>query len=535
MSSARLRVSVALAAVGAHATALGNGFIWLDHAHIEGGAAVAAPGHWFPLFAQGFAGTGFYRPLMAISLSIDASLGGAAWLFHATSLAWHAAAAVLTVVAGQVFGLSPAAAAGAGLLFAVHPATSIVAGAIAFRSEAMITVALLALVVFHLRRRPWPAALALLGGALTKETALVLGPLFVAAIELCGPASSDPDRRARRRLLGAEAAALALAIGLRVAFAPAWRASWPPMAPGEAVATRLAALWKTALLAIAPVDRAVCDAFPIAALASARTLGGAVVLAAIVILAARRRGPALLLALALLPSLHLAPIMRWWSPHYLYVPLAFAAMLAAEAAAALACRVPRPARGGVAVAAVVLGACCVVSLRDGLRFRSDEALWTAEVAGSGACREGHFYLAERAREANRLAEAAAHYEQAIATTARVLSYVDRAAALQNLGVTRLEQHSFADAAAAFRAALDVVAEDRRRREITHNLATAELRAGHAALAARLLEPELSRADALPQAILVRAHALRALGREREAEALLGRLRQPPPPPGRSAR
>ena len=42
----------------------------------------------------------------------------------------------------------------------------------------------------------------------------------------------------------------------------------------------------------------------------------------------RRHGRvAWFMALALLPSLQLVPIMRWWSPHYFYLPLAFVAML----------------------------------------------------------------------------------------------------------------------------------------------------------------------------------------------------------------
>ena len=57
---------VALAALAAHATVLSGGFIWLDHAHIVDGAALAPPSRWLELFTQGFAGTGFYRPLMAL-------------------------------------------------------------------------------------------------------------------------------------------------------------------------------------------------------------------------------------------------------------------------------------------------------------------------------------------------------------------------------------------------------------------------------------------------------------------------------------
>jgi hypothetical protein len=473
-NSRRALAVVALAAIAAHATALAGGFIWLDHAHIEDGLALAGADGWLALFTRGFAGTGFYRPLMAVSLSIDAALGGAAALYHATTLACHAAAAVLTVVAASALGLSRPAATLAGLLFAVHPAASLVAGAIAFRSEAMIAVALLALVVLHVRARPIGAGVALLAGALIKETALVLGPLLIVAIEAAGavPAGGPPrPAGARARLLGAEAAALAGAVALRLAFAPSWRAAFAPMSPADAAGARLAALWRSATLAFAPIDssaRTVCDAFAIRSLASAPALAGLVVAAGVAYLAWRRRGPALLMAAALLPSLHLVPVMRWWSPHYLYVPLAFGAMLIADAVAARATR-----RRLWPVAGAVLVALAAISARDGLRFRSDASLWAPEVAANPACREGHFYLAEVDREAGRWEEAAAHYERAAAPTTGVLSYVDRGAALQNLGVVRLQQRRAGEAAAAFRAALAVTADRDERLRLAHNLRVAE--------------------------------------------------------------
>jgi protein O-mannosyl-transferase len=537
-SATRPLALVGLVAVLVHVTALFAGFIWLDHAHIQDGLALAAPGAWDALFTRGFAGTGFYRPLMAVSLSLDAAVGGAPWLFHATSLLWHAAAAVLTVVAAETLGLSRKAALLAGTLFAVHPATSLVAAAIAFRSEAMITVALLALVVAHRRALVWPAALALLGGALSKETALVLAPLVIGALELDArlrPSAVPTSLRTRWRLFSGEAAALALAVALRLAFAPSWRATAVPLAAGEAIGTRLAALAKGALLLAAPVDRTICDAFAVTGPGSAAALAGAMVLLGTALLAWKRRGPALLLMLALLPSLNLVPIMRWWSPHYLYLPLAFAAMLAAEAVMAPG----RPVTVRWAAVAVAVGFGALV-LRDDLRFGSDEALWRAEVARNDTCREGHFYLGQVALAGKRLADAAAHFERALQEQPGVLSYVDRGAALQNLGVTRLEQRQLEEARAAFRAALALVTEEGPRRRLRHNLATTELSARNAAEAARLLEPEAQRPDALPESLFVRARALHQLGREDEAGRLVRRLQAggyrasgvPPPPEGR---
>ena len=76
----------------AWATTLGGGYVWLDHAHLERGLALAAPGEFLALFTRGFAGTGFYRPLVALSLSIDALLADSPMWFRAVTLGWHALA-----------------------------------------------------------------------------------------------------------------------------------------------------------------------------------------------------------------------------------------------------------------------------------------------------------------------------------------------------------------------------------------------------------------------------------------------------------
>jgi len=508
---------VALAGLAAHASALWGDFIWLDHAHIEQGLALAPAGEWLSLFAHGFAGTGFYRPLMSASLSLDAALGGAPWLYHATSLAFHAAAAVLTLLAGQTLGLTRRAATFAALLFAVHPLTSLVANAIAFRSESMITVALLSLVILHRRGHVLGAALALLLGALSKETALVLGPLFVVALELF-PGSNESQRKPRNlRLLAAEAGALLVALGLRFQFAPPFRASFVPLSLSDALGTRLAALAKSNARLVLLFDLTVCDAFPLTSLSQPQALLGGALLIGLVYYAYRRRGPALLLLLAMLPALELVPIMRWWSPHYLYLALALAAMLAAET-------VERWGTWAVRSAACATLVLAGVSLFDGLSYQNDRGFWSREASQAPACREAHFYLGEVARAGKNWPEAVREYEHALAAKDRVLSYVDRFAAFQNLGAVQLGQHNLAQARVAFRAALELASNELDTRHLLYNLATTELFAGNAEEAARLLDQEVRRADALPAAILLRARAEAKLGRTAEATALVRRLR-----------
>jgi len=508
-------------AVLSHVTATSGGYVWLDHAHIEEGLALAAPSAWPSLFLHGFAGTGYYRPLMALSLSVDAAISKTPALFHWVTLGWHSAAAFMTVIAARALGLSPRAALIAGALFAVHPVTSLVASAVAFRSEAMTLFFLLALLVAHLHQRPVLSALALAAGVLTKETAWVLGPLFVAALELdrLRKGGSDPNNaRARRRLLGAEAAALLVSSGSRLLFAPALRASQPALSLDEHLGSRLAALGKSALALASPVRPSICDAFPVTPIISLYSMLGALALGGVVLIALRGRAVAWLFALSLLPSLQLVPIMRWWSPHYLYVPLAFGAMLLASVIE------PRLRAFWLKASLVgVVAALALVSLGDGRRYATDALLWGPEVRRDPTCREGHFFLGDAAWRARDRETAARHYELAATPVPGVLAFADEASALSNLGAVRFEQGRWAEARAAWEPLLDRPIEPEKRRLLTHRLAFAALRAGDPQAASRLLEPEMTAEDPLPEALLLRARALHELGREEEARAIVDRL------------
>jgi len=285
----------------------------------------------------------------------------------------------------------------------------------------------------------------------------------------------------------------------------------------DAIGTRLASLARSAQAMALPVDRSICDTFPVTSLLSPLALAGLLVAVALLLLAVKRRGPALLLALSLLGSLDLVATPRFWSPHYLYLPLCFAAMLAVE-------RLERFGSRALAAGAAIAIALGAVTLYDGRRFVSDEALFGPEVAARPECREAHFYLAEARRRAGDLEGAARQYELAVAVTPGIISYSDEAAALQNLGIVRLEQGRIADAEQAFHAALERTDDDGARRRLNHDLALAAAALGDDAEVARLLGPEAARADALPESLVVLAGALHNLGREAEALALLARFK-----------
>lgn len=497
---ARELPGLGLLACVAHAPVLTAGFAWLDHGDLERGYALAPAGQ---LFLHGFARTGFYRPLTALTLSLDAATHLGPAMFHASNLLFHAVAAVLVAVAAVELGLEKRAALLAGALFAVHPVTSEVVGAISYRAEALITASMLGALIAHRRGRWLLTAVLLAAAGLFKETGLVLGPLLLIA---AGPR----NKMLARAMLGS-----LFALALRLAFAPPWHAPPLPLSLGQHIATRAGALWRSLGALVGPPALRLCDDVPILGLGDPRAILGILAALALALLAWRKPAPVRLFALALLPSISPIPVPRLWSPHYLYVPLAFAAM--AVAAPLVRMRLTT----GLALAGVV--AMSVLSYREAARYHDDRALFEAELMQQPMCREGWLYVGDARREANDLAGAREAYQRALAPTPGHVAYVDRGAALQNLGITSLQLGEPADAERALRDALDHVADPRARRELVHDLAAARLAEGHPEDAAALLESETRRPDALPASLLLRAQALDALGRHDEAAALRARM------------
>jgi tetratricopeptide (TPR) repeat protein len=509
-------VLLAVAAFLAHASSLTGGFVWLDHGDLEQGGVLAQPSGWLGLLTRGYGRTGFYRPIQALTFSVDSLLTGSPWGYHLTNVALHTAASLTVYWLGvRVFELSRRAALGAGLVFALHPIAFFIASALAYRTEALVVIVLGCLMIAHRAGRAGWAAALLVAGAWTKETSLVLGPLFL----LLGEWGQPTPRARRARLWGSELAAFALAVGVRSAFAPAWSSSHAALGPGEAVGTRLSLLTASVLRLFAPFDTTICDAFPVRGLSHPMAGVGLLIGLATLALALRLRGPFLYFVVASLPLLQGVPAPRFWSPHYLYLPLAF---LSLGLSRMLEAR-PSWRRPVTFVAVPVLLVFAGICFAQGLRFKNDRTLFEPEVAKNPSCREAHFYLGDFFRNAGELERAAEHYEAALQPLPGVLAYVDGPAALQNLGLVRMQQRRFDEAERALEAALQATAQEPARRKLRHNLAAVHLARGDAAGADTLLGPETERPDAMPESLYLRAKALSALGRDEEAKQLLRRV------------
>ncbi len=105
---------------------------------------------------------GYYQPLAMISLMLDCGMGARLnnpWIFHATSIALHAASsALVAILLYLLLGNAPVAAL-AGLLFAAHPMSVDVVAWVAERKTGLATFfALLSLIFYALYARRQPVS-----------------------------------------------------------------------------------------------------------------------------------------------------------------------------------------------------------------------------------------------------------------------------------------------------------------------------------------------------------------------------------------
>lgn len=383
-------------ALGLYAPTLGHRFVWDDHDFIEANPSVRAPGllgRVPSLFGLGFTSSPFdltagpyYRPLVVLSLAVDARLGGGRpFVFHLTNLALNAAAVLLVhqllrrLQCGEPWSFLGA------LLFAAHPAHVESVAWIVGRTDVLATVwFLVAWLAFDAvaeadragvpARRATvlaPAGFAL--AALSKEFALVL-PLLVLP-EL---------RRAGRRTRLVYVALLAVA-ALYVLLRAKALAGAVPAAATSGLAERILRAPLVLGRALGPLlwPWSPCPVYE-ATRATAPVLAGLAVVAvpgvlALVSASARRRlaplaRPALLYALALLPVSGIIPLPMPFAERYLYLP-SVALVWALAASGREVAGIRDPARRRLVALALIL-----LAAAGALRTVTYAPIWHDDVA-----------------------------------------------------------------------------------------------------------------------------------------------------------
>ncbi len=350
----------------------------------------------------------YYRPLPLLSYKLDLLVGGgAAWAFHASSVAWHLASTLLCFFAARALlgaeGAHSRAAFVAAALFAVHPIHSESVAWMAARPDPMVaTFALSALLLALRGTQRWRTVLAsslfLLAALLCKENALAACLLIPIAAVLFAPVPALPrhaqlQRNARltlavRWLAGSSAASIVYLL-LR-AYGLANYQRGPFSLPEQGLWSVLGALgyyWHK--LVFPPPQSAYVAHVPDSALYLALGALGLGCLAGLGTRAWRHRQPALAFAclwlfFTLLPSLAVlfrppaAPVAE----RYAYLPSLAVCWLAGLAWERLARGGRVQQRASMALAVLVVAAGLLATVRRNRVWTDNVSLWadTARLA-----------------------------------------------------------------------------------------------------------------------------------------------------------
>lgn len=453
-------VSVAVLALVAASTSLGNQFAYDDRFIVLLNGNVHTLHHWWGLFAQSYwpkswSGDG-YRPITMIAFAVEWAIGrGSPMLFHATNILLAVTASVLAFyLVEPLFPLWAAWSVAA--LFAVDPVHVEAVANVVGQAELLVAVFVLAATVLYLRDRrtgdgtvrPRTGAaivLLYLAACFSKEHGIVL-PAILAAAEVTIIADARPlverARKLRLLYLGLALAALAfVAVRARVlsdhgigGFAPFTPFSALKLSTRDRILTAVTVvpqwirllLWPQHLSSeYGPPGLEIAQGFSIT------QLPGLVLFLAVVALAAvlRRRRPEVsfgiaFVCIALLPSSNfILPAGIMLAERTLYLPSVgamiaaggFAVMAAAyiQATQADATRVARTRRWVQAVFALVLVAATVRSMRRAPVWNTTETVFRQAVIDSPDAYRAHFMLGTFAFEQNDKALGEAEYHRAL--------------------------------------------------------------------------------------------------------------------------
>src|SRR5260221_14777640 len=141
-----------------HIPYLGGGFVWVDHNDIERKEAVVSLSHLSDAFTKPFGETSFYRPIVVLVNSLDVFYhGDFAFGFHLTNLLLHLLFLFLLGYFLRIFfphrkGYILAAQ----LLFAIHPMSILITGAITRRQESLLAIFYFLTLIFYAKARVSP-------------------------------------------------------------------------------------------------------------------------------------------------------------------------------------------------------------------------------------------------------------------------------------------------------------------------------------------------------------------------------------------
>jgi hypothetical protein len=444
-----------------HLSYVPNGFTWLDHRDIESGHALV-PLETLPhvLFTQ-FGDTGFYRPLVSMTLSLDNALyAGSAWGFHLTNVLLHMVVIILVpLFLACFFSFSFFEILLILFIVGVHPLGWLPVGAISYRAELLLTMFIFLTVYFHAEARKkssslyeFLAIISLFLGFLCKETAFIIIPAVIIFWEILWSKKKGKRVKIVTQLHVAEAVVMGLYLFLRFQAVPdVWRVNGYPLQWVEWIGTRMVVLGELLLQFISPLKPDLSDAVAVHAWNNPVILVCIVMIGTCLVII-KRTGiysawsrTLLLFFIFLTPALGIIPVPRLGSPHYGYIALAtFGAIIVLGIR--LVRKKPVAARISLYVVCIFwLLTMCITTFVSGSRYRNDATVFAPEVERDPHFLEGYFYLGNYYLSNDELSLAESAYGEALRTSPEYIAYSEKQSVLMNLAITKARRGKFAEA------------------------------------------------------------------------------------------
>lgn len=499
-----------------HLSYIPNGFIWLDHSDIEQKKAVLPLASLPSAFIRPFSQTRFYRPLVTVFHSIDASLYGTrAWGFHITNILLHlATVAAVSYFSRRFFHLSHKESWIIALLFGIHPSGILIAGGIIYRQESLLLLCALISLTSYMKARETNHrqskvlsvvffALALL----SKETALFIVPGIAILWEIL----HTSKKRYSKEILIASLLVTLTYVFVRIRVIPDFWQPQPLELPiGPTVAVHITRVYTLLVQMISPVPPGASDAIFVPKHPYIIIISGIIVLLGLIGMLKRfgARSNAgkilLLLTILVLPASGAVPLPRLGSPHYGYITILPVAVMFV-----LATKKYRAMRA-ILVGWIIIAS--VTTFMWGYHFVNDETFFTHEVERDPNFREGYYFLGTYYLTHEDNKKACDTLQTGLQIPASVISFSDRTSMLVNYGTCLYRQRQMLEASEIYNLAL-----------LEAPIAIAPYIAFNSALTSYALGDHARVVELLSlydwenkQAVLLLSDSLKMLGKEKES-------------------
>lgn len=478
---------------------INNGFTWLDHIDIEEGHAYKPLSSSPNLFLENYSQTTFYRPIIALIHSIDYAVYGLhSSGYHLTNILVHCTVVLLTFLTIKKYGFAEDKYSFiASLLVAVHPSNNYSVGLISFRTDPVaIVFMLVALVLFieflksSSKKILIFSSVFFLLALLSKETVLFWYPLLIGLTLYYF--DKITHKKVIIRIVLYYSLVVILAIGLKWnAVGSLWGISRSSLNLSEAFGTRIESFITLQHYLLTPFTPPISDVIKKTSVPFfILTIIIAVLVTICYLIYTNPRKQyiffCLLFAASFLPALNMLPLPRFISPHYLYFTTVISAWIIAYFL--------QKSSGSLHKLSLIIFVLWLIiasysTFTSGKRFQNDKTLFLHEVYKSNNFREGAYYLGRYEFHNSNYNEAEKFFKLAVALNDNYLSYVDYAAASNNLAIVQVKNNNLNDAEKNFEQAVNHSHGQSRVGNI-YNLALLKIELNKTHQAVQLLEKEL---------------------------------------------